>query len=97
MERPLSAARKSSVEERDPEEAAFRVRQAIQRENDHPVQSPELISRNTVHVPSLLNLGHCLLKMFSLLLTVAFMLIQSTYLFQPGLATHVLYVLLILI
>lgn len=60
MERPLSAARKASLEERDSEEMACRVRQAIQREND-PVQSPELFSRNTVsllhtvHVPPLLN------------------------------------------
>ncbi|KAI3365616.1 hypothetical protein L3Q82_010698, partial [Scortum barcoo] len=46
VERPLSAARKASVEERDPEEAATRVRQAIQREND-PLLSPELFSRNT--------------------------------------------------
>ncbi|XP_074475318.1 katanin-interacting protein isoform X1 [Sebastes fasciatus] len=46
VERPLSAARKASVEERDPDEIACRVRQAIQREND-PMQSPELFSRNT--------------------------------------------------
>ncbi|XP_059180737.1 katanin-interacting protein [Centropristis striata] len=46
VERPLSAARKASVEERDSEEMACRVRQAIQREND-PEQSPELFSRNT--------------------------------------------------
>ncbi|KAK1881253.1 Protein KIAA0556 [Dissostichus eleginoides] len=45
VERPLSAARKASVEERDPEEMACRVRQAIQREND-PLQSLELFSRN---------------------------------------------------
>ncbi|KAL7371680.1 hypothetical protein ABVT39_003245 [Epinephelus coioides] len=44
--RPLSAARKASFEERDPEEMACGVRQAIQREND-PLQSPELFSRNT--------------------------------------------------
>ncbi|XP_033467929.1 katanin-interacting protein isoform X2 [Epinephelus lanceolatus] len=44
--RPLSAARKASFEERDPEEMACSVRQAIQREND-PLQSPELFSRNT--------------------------------------------------
>lgn len=47
MERPLSAARKASVEERDPEDVACRVRQAMQREND-PVPSAELFSRNTV-------------------------------------------------
>lgn len=47
MERPLSANRKSSVEDRDPEEVAIRVRQAIQRENN-PVQSAELFSRHTV-------------------------------------------------
>ncbi|XP_073346039.1 katanin-interacting protein isoform X2 [Pagrus major] len=46
VERPLSAARKASLEERDTEEMACRVRQAIQREND-PVQSPEIFSRNT--------------------------------------------------
>ncbi|XP_051274601.1 katanin-interacting protein isoform X1 [Dicentrarchus labrax] len=45
VERPLSAARKASVEERDPEEKACMVRQAIQRENN-PVQSPELFTRN---------------------------------------------------
>lgn len=50
MERPLSAARKASVEERDSEEMACRVRQAIQRENN-PVQSPELFSRSTVRLP----------------------------------------------
>ncbi len=72
MERPLSAARKASVEERDPEETACRVRQAIQRENDHPVRSPELFSRNTVRAPPLLNLGRYFLKTFSLLLTVDF-------------------------
>uniref|UniRef100_A0AAX7T2Z0 KATNIP domain-containing protein n=1 Tax=Astatotilapia calliptera TaxID=8154 RepID=A0AAX7T2Z0_ASTCA len=47
VERPLSANRKSSVEDRDPEEVAIRVRQAIQRENN-PVQSAELFSRHTV-------------------------------------------------
>ncbi|XP_030256065.1 protein KIAA0556 isoform X2 [Sparus aurata] len=46
VDRPLSAARKASLEERDSEEMACRVRQAIQRENN-PVQSPELFSRNT--------------------------------------------------
>nr|XP_020461816.1 protein KIAA0556 homolog isoform X2 [Monopterus albus] len=45
VERPLSAARKVSVEEGDPEELACRVRQAIQRENN-TVHSPELFSRN---------------------------------------------------
>ncbi|KAM3591703.1 uncharacterized protein V6R79_006053 [Siganus canaliculatus] len=45
VERPLSAARKPSAEERDPEDMACRVRQAIQRENE-PVQSPEPFSRN---------------------------------------------------
>ncbi|XP_038585886.1 katanin-interacting protein isoform X1 [Micropterus salmoides] len=47
VERPLSVARKASVEERDSEEMACRVRQAIQREND-PVQCAEPFSRNTV-------------------------------------------------
>ncbi|CAJ1080820.1 protein KIAA0556 isoform X1 [Xyrichtys novacula] len=46
MERPLSTAKKASMEERDPDEMVCRVRQAIQREND-PVQSFELFSRNT--------------------------------------------------
>ncbi|XP_029954143.1 protein KIAA0556 isoform X2 [Salarias fasciatus] len=40
VERPLSAVRKASVDERDSEEVACRVRQAIQRENE-PVQSSE--------------------------------------------------------
>ena len=47
MERPLSAARKTSFEERDSDEVAYRVRQAIQRENT-PVQKAEIFSRNTV-------------------------------------------------
>lgn len=47
MERPLSATRKASVEERDPEEVMIRVRQAIQRENT-PVQGAELFSRHKV-------------------------------------------------
>ncbi|KAM6964331.1 katanin-interacting protein isoform 2-T2 [Tautogolabrus adspersus] len=46
VERPLSAAKKASVEERDPEDMACRVRQAIQREND-PMQSLDFFSRNT--------------------------------------------------
>lgn len=50
VDRPLSSSRKASVEERDPEEMACKVRQAIQRENQ-PVLSPELFSRNTVHLP----------------------------------------------
>lgn len=68
MERPLSAARKASVEERDPEEMACKVRQAIQREND-PVQSPELFSHNTVCLPHTLHfpLSMTYLKYFSLL------------------------------
>lgn len=80
MERPLSAARKASVEERDPEEMACKVRQAIQREND-PVQSPELFSRNTVCLPHTLHfpLSTTYLKYFSLLLTIVFMVIQGTY------------------
>ncbi|XP_026207024.1 protein KIAA0556 isoform X2 [Anabas testudineus] len=58
VDRPLSAARKASVEERDPEDMACRVRQAIQREND-PVQSPELFSRNTARGHQIMNgLGH---------------------------------------
>lgn len=47
VERPLSAARKASFEDRDPEDMACGVRQAIQRENK-PLQSPEPLSRNTV-------------------------------------------------
>ncbi|CAN9508536.1 unnamed protein product [Ophioblennius macclurei] len=39
VERPLSAVRKASVDERDSEEVAGRVRQAIQRENDPAVTS----------------------------------------------------------
>lgn len=58
VERPLSAARKASVDQQDPVETACRVRQAIQRENE-PVQSPELFSRNTVRPPTLyIGLGH---------------------------------------
>uniref|UniRef100_A0A4W5QVN8 Katanin interacting protein n=1 Tax=Hucho hucho TaxID=62062 RepID=A0A4W5QVN8_9TELE len=40
VERPLSAARKASQEERDSEETACRVLQALQRENS-PLQSPD--------------------------------------------------------
>ncbi|XP_069547538.1 katanin-interacting protein isoform X1 [Brachyistius frenatus] len=54
VERPLSAARKASFEERDPEELACRVRQAIQRENQ-PVQSAELFGRNTARGHQLMN------------------------------------------
>ncbi|XP_069373177.1 katanin-interacting protein isoform X2 [Paralichthys olivaceus] len=54
VERPLSAARKASVEERDPEEMACRVRQAIQRENDS-VQSSELFSRSTGRAHQIIN------------------------------------------
>ncbi|XP_039990940.1 katanin-interacting protein isoform X1 [Xiphias gladius] len=54
VERPLSAARKASFEERDPEEMACRVRQAIQREND-PVQSPELFSRSMGRAHQIIN------------------------------------------
>ncbi|XP_078146747.1 katanin-interacting protein [Centroberyx gerrardi] len=46
IERPLSAARKASFEERDPEEMACKVHQAIQRENS-PLRSPEPFSRTT--------------------------------------------------
>ncbi|XP_034563365.1 protein KIAA0556 isoform X2 [Notolabrus celidotus] len=45
VERPLSAAKKASMEDQDPEEMVCRVRQAIQREND-PLQSFDLFSRN---------------------------------------------------
>ncbi|XP_056222133.1 katanin-interacting protein isoform X1 [Seriola aureovittata] len=54
VDRPLSAARKASVEERDTEEMACRVRQAIQREND-PLQSPELFSRSTGRAHQMIN------------------------------------------
>lgn len=63
MDRPLSAARKASVEEQDSEDMACRVRQAIQREN-YPLQRPEPFSRNTVCLPHaalpplILNLNH---------------------------------------
>lgn len=53
-ERPLSAARKAPAEERDPEETACSVRQAVQRENES-VQTAELCNRNTVR---LLNSAH---------------------------------------
>ncbi|XP_028331929.1 protein KIAA0556 isoform X2 [Gouania willdenowi] len=46
VERPLSALRKASVEERDPEEVAFRVQQSIQRENQ-PVQNAAPFRHNT--------------------------------------------------
>lgn len=46
VERPLSVSRKVSNEERDPDEMACRVHQAIQRENE-PVQSPEPFGRST--------------------------------------------------
>ncbi|XP_041829340.1 katanin-interacting protein isoform X2 [Melanotaenia boesemani] len=45
VDRPLSAARKTSFEERDSEEVAYRVCQAIQRENT-PMQNTELFSHN---------------------------------------------------
>uniref|UniRef100_A0A672YEB9 KIAA0556 n=1 Tax=Sphaeramia orbicularis TaxID=375764 RepID=A0A672YEB9_9TELE len=65
VERPLSAARKASVEERDPEDTVCRVRQAIQRENNL-VQSPDAFSRNTVCLPQI-NSSHHLFNHFSLL------------------------------
>uniref|UniRef100_A0A667YYZ9 Katanin interacting protein n=1 Tax=Myripristis murdjan TaxID=586833 RepID=A0A667YYZ9_9TELE len=46
LERPLSAVRKASMEERDPEEMVCRVQQAIQRENSL-LRSPEPFSRPT--------------------------------------------------
>lgn len=49
VERPLSVARKVPNEERDPEEMACRVHQAIQREND-PARSPEPFGRSTVRL-----------------------------------------------
>ncbi|KAM6951134.1 katanin-interacting protein [Aplochiton taeniatus] len=57
LERPLSAARKVSLEERDPEETACRVLQAIQRENS-PLQSPAApcaFSRNAVRGHQVMN------------------------------------------
>lgn len=60
MERSLSAARKTSVEEADSEAVVGRVRQAIQRENDL-VQSTELFSRNMVSC-TLLYVSHLYLK-----------------------------------
>lgn len=82
MERPLSAARKASFEERDPEEMACRVHQAIQRENI-PVQSPEPLSRNTVRLPHtvllppLLNSGILHDKTCFSTITAVFMMIQN--------------------
>lgn len=49
VERPLSVARKVPNEERDPEEMACRVHQAIQGEND-PARSPEPFGRSTVRL-----------------------------------------------
>ncbi|KAM9715846.1 katanin-interacting protein isoform 1-T1 [Menidia menidia] len=54
VERPLSAARKTSFEERDSDDVAYRVRQAIQRENT-PVQHAELFSRNTARGHQMMN------------------------------------------
>ncbi|KAM4524710.1 katanin-interacting protein isoform 1-T1 [Odontesthes bonariensis] len=54
VERPLSAARKTSFEERDSDEVAYRVRQAIQRENT-PVQKAEIFSRNTARGHQMMN------------------------------------------
>ncbi|XP_062330391.1 katanin-interacting protein isoform X4 [Osmerus eperlanus] len=45
LECPLSAARKVSCEDRDPEETACRVLQALQRENS-PLQEPRNFSHN---------------------------------------------------
>ncbi|KAM6897868.1 katanin-interacting protein isoform 2-T2 [Xenentodon cancila] len=47
LERPLSAARKASVEEPDSEEVVHRVHQAMKRENA-PTLNAELFSRNTM-------------------------------------------------
>uniref|UniRef100_A0A8C6S5Q3 KIAA0556 n=1 Tax=Neogobius melanostomus TaxID=47308 RepID=A0A8C6S5Q3_9GOBI len=49
IERPLSVVRKASLEERDPDDMACRVRQAIKKENS-PVQSSDAFSRSTVSV-----------------------------------------------
>ncbi|XP_047464632.1 katanin-interacting protein isoform X2 [Mugil cephalus] len=54
VERPLSAARKASVEDRDSEDVACRVRQAMQREND-PLPCAELFSRNTARGKPMMN------------------------------------------
>nr|XP_043869354.1 katanin-interacting protein isoform X1 [Solea senegalensis] len=54
VERPLSAVRKASFEERDPEEKVGRIHQAIQRENNR-VHSPELFSRNMGRTHQILN------------------------------------------
>ncbi|XP_077958631.1 katanin-interacting protein isoform X1 [Gasterosteus aculeatus] len=53
-ERPLSAARKAPAEERDPEETACSVRQAVQRENES-VQTAELCNRNTARGHQMMN------------------------------------------
>lgn len=68
MERPLSVSRKVSNEERDPDEMACRVHQAIQRENE-PVRSPEPFGRSTVCLPDSLNISmthsvHCYKEVF---------------------------------
>ncbi|XP_068610713.1 katanin-interacting protein [Brachionichthys hirsutus] len=47
VETPLSAARKASIEEQDPEEMVRRVRQAVQRENCSE-QNTERFSHNTL-------------------------------------------------
>ncbi|XP_067343977.1 katanin-interacting protein isoform X3 [Channa argus] len=58
VDRPLSAVRKASFEERDPDEIACRVRQAIQRENN-TFKSPDLFSCNTAKGQQIVNgIGH---------------------------------------
>lgn len=54
VERPLSVARKTSLEECDPDDMACRVRQAIQKENS-PVQSSDAFNRSTCGGPNLKN------------------------------------------
>ncbi|KAK5601205.1 hypothetical protein CRENBAI_002762 [Crenichthys baileyi] len=47
LERPVSAARRTSAEERDSEEVFFSVQEAMQRENT-PVERAEIFSHSTV-------------------------------------------------
>ncbi|XP_072313004.1 katanin-interacting protein isoform X2 [Eucyclogobius newberryi] len=54
LERPLSVVRKASLEERDPDDMAHNVRQAIQRENS-PVQSSDTFNRSTGRGSNLIN------------------------------------------
>ncbi|XP_055006031.1 katanin-interacting protein isoform X1 [Boleophthalmus pectinirostris] len=54
VERPLSVVRKTSLEERDPDNMACNVRQAIQKENSS-VQSSDAFNRSLGRGPNLMN------------------------------------------